>query len=95
MILILIPLAGIVLGLILWGAMRGLGAFDSLGGSGSGGSWRAERSDRSEWRDRGSMSLRERVEATPRGCLLSVLVACGVWVLGWLILLVIGLSVLS
>lgn len=91
MILVLIPLAGIVLGAVLWVAMRGMGAFNVLGTESGSYTTRSERV-----RDRPvATNLRERIEYMPRGCVLSVLVACGVWVLGWLIVLIVGLSLLA
>lgn len=87
MLLVLIPVAGVLLGAGLWLGMRGLGAFDSLdGGSPSG---------RSSWRDRGPLSVRERIQEAPSGCLLSIVIACGVWTLAWLVVLVVGLSLMS
>jgi len=87
-ILILIPVAGLVLGLVLWGAMRGLGAFNVLGAEPAGRSHAVTR-------DRVPTSIRERIEDMPRAFLLTVIIASGVWVLAWLILLLVGLSVLS
>jgi hypothetical protein len=88
LILILIPIAGLVLGVVLWITMRGLGAFNVLGAE--AGPYSSRTQDRPE-----ATNLRERIEYMPRGCLLSVVVACGVWVLGWLIALIVGLSLLA
>lgn len=89
MLLVLIPVAGILLGVGLWLGMRGLGAFDSLDGGGG------SPPGRSSWRDRGPLSVRERVQEAPSGCLLSIVIACGVWTLAWLVVLIVGLSLMS
>ena len=87
MILILVPLLGIVVGLLLYGGLRVTGAFGTLGDVGR---------QQDGWRERTrGLSLRERAEEIPRGCLLAVVVAAAVWVLGWLIVLVIGLNLLG
>lgn len=108
MILLLIPLAGIMLGLGLWAALRGFGALNLPGAEpssrgGGGPPWTSrERRDSRErmWRPSGSdgyapTGIRERIENLPQGCLFAVIITAGVWVLGWLIVLVVGLSYLS
>ena len=91
MILLLIPVAGLLLGLGLWAAFRGMGALNVLGVEGSG----PMRRDRA-YRDRPRpTSIREWFLQIRPGCLVAVIVAAGVWVLGWLIVLIIGLSYLS
>lgn len=81
------PLLGVLVGLLLYGGLRVTGAFGTLGDVGR----------QSEgWRDRTrGLSLRERAEEIPRGCLVAVIAAAAVWTLGWLILLVIGLNLLG
>lgn len=57
---------------------------------------------RLRWSDRsggggggsGRIFVPRRLEEVPQGCLVSVLVAMGVWILLWLVVLVIGLRVL-
>lgn len=84
------PLLGVLVGLLLYGGLRLTGAFGTLGDVAprreSGGGWRE--------RTRG-MSLRERAEEIPRGCLISVIAAAAVWCLGWIVVLGIGLDLLS
>lgn len=106
MILLLIPLAGLVLGVGLWIGLRGLEAL-SLGGS--------TRPERESWRERrgsrerfsfassgssgssgsSSQGVREWAERIPPGWLIAVIAATGVWVLGWLVILIVGLNFLS
>ena len=99
MILLLIPVAAVVIGAGLWVGLRGWGAL-SLG---------VDRPERVTWRDRragregrapfsvrpDSEGLREWSDRLPAGCLIAVIVASGVWVLGWLIVLIFGLNLLS
>ena len=92
MILLLIPVAGIFLGLGLWAAFRGLGALNVLGAD-SGGSGRGTRAARYE-RERPA-SVREWLAQIRPGCLVAVISVAAVWILGWLIVLIIGLSFLS
>ena len=87
MILLLIPLAGIVLGVALWGVLRGMGALNVLGVEGRVPQQTRER--------REATNLRERIEDIPQGCLIAVIAVTGLWILGWLVVLIIGLSVLS
>ena len=89
MILILIPLAGIFVGLALWAVLRGMGIMNVLGAENSGSSWR----DRRGYEPPSSM--RERIAQIRPGCLIGIIAVCGVWLLGWLIVLIVGLSVLS
>ena len=109
MILLLIPLGGLVLGLALWFGMRGLGALAM--GADPGPSWSDRRESwrekRESWRDRREArgpvsirtaapdSVREWADRIPQGCLIAVIVASAVWVLGWLIFLIYGLNLLS
>lgn len=110
MILVLIPLAGIMLGLGLWAALRSFGALnlpgaDSSSGRARGAPWtsRQPREQREPapraWgpssESYGTTGIRERIESLPQGCLLAVIITAGVWILGWLIVLVVGLSYLS
>jgi hypothetical protein len=106
-ILFLIPLGGIVLGLVLWIGLRGLGALSMGGGTGT-------RSERSTWRERRgdghgagfslpslrsggttAQGVRDWADRIPTGCLIAVIAATGVWILGWLIFLIFGLNFLS
>jgi hypothetical protein len=95
-ILILIPLVAAGLGVGVWAALRGVGALNFPGADSSSSSW----SDSPpRWRDREPRatpgSLGERIDQVPRGCLIAVIAAAGVWILAWLVLLVVGLSLLS
>lgn len=87
MILLLIPVAGIVLGVAAWAVLRGMGALNVLGVEGRVPAETRQRREPS--------NLRERVEDIPQGCLIAVIVVTGLWVLGWLVVLIVGLSVLS
>lgn len=100
MILILIPVAGIVLGVGLWVALRGLGALN-MPGSEPGPS-RPERRERpmptattSYYYGESSSGFRGWLDNIPQWALLTVIGLSGVWILGWLIVLIIGLSMLS
>lgn len=106
MILLLIPLAGLLLGLGLWVGLRGLG-MPSLGVDRPDRGWRGserERRDGGEgfsWRpsayssSSGGGGLREWADRMPAGCLIAVIAVSGLWILGWLIFLVFGLNLLS
>ena len=106
MILLLIPVAGVVLGLGLWVALRGLG-MPSMGIDRPDRGSRADRRDRREsgegftWRpasfttSSGGGGLREWADRMPAGCLIAVIAVTGLWVLGWLIFLIFGLNLLS
>ena len=102
MTLLLIPLAGIVLGVAAYLGLRAAGVFDVLGADPE--PWRArrerrpgqEREPRTLWPRYGfGPNLTERVEEAPRGCLYAIIGVTAIWVLGWLVVLVIGLSILS
>lgn len=103
MILILIPLVAAGLGIGLWVALRGVGALNFPGTEPSSSRSSSASSSWSDspprWRDRESRSapgsLGERIDQVPRGCLIGVIAAAGVWILAWLVLLVVGLSLLS
>lgn len=95
---LLIPVVAIGLGVGLWFLLRGVDALNVPGaepaassyrggyGSGyGGGSWSASRGG----------SVRERIDALPAGCLIGVIVVAGLWILGWVIVLIVGLSFLS
>ena len=90
---LLIPLVAVGLGVGLWFLLRGVGALNVPGtesrgastGGYSGSSWSASRGG----------SVRERIDALPAGCLIGVIVTAGLWILGWVIVLIVGLSLLS
>ena len=103
MILLLIPVAGIVLGLGLWVGLRGLG-MPSMGidrpqrgdrargrDSGEGFTWRPPSFSTSS----GGGGLREWADRMPAGCLIAVIAVTGLWIVGWLIFLIFGLNLLS
>ncbi len=99
MILLLIPVAGLVLGLGLWVGLR---RFDALT-LGFDGTDRASRRDRRS--GGGGFSLRpgsfrsegvrEWADNLPQGCLIGVIAVSVLWILAWLGLLIFGLSLLS
>ena len=98
MILVLIPLAGIALGVGLWALLRGLGALNIPGGDPGGGSRRGDGGGGGWSRSptySAPTSLRERIEDLPQGCLFAVIGVAGIWILGWVILLLVGLSLLT
>ena len=99
MILVLVPLAGVVLGIGLYLALRAAGVLNVLGGDVGP---RESRSLRTTWgeraasrHDNGPLSVRERAQDIPSGCLLAIIIATAVWIIGWLIVLIFGLSLLS
>ncbi|MFP5320032.1 MAG: hypothetical protein ACLGI2_17290 [Acidimicrobiia bacterium] len=91
---LLIPLVAVALGVGLWFLLRGVGAFNVPGadpGAGyGGGGYRP-----STWEASRGGSVRERIDALPQGCLIGVIVVSGLWILGWVIALFIGLSLLT
>lgn len=91
MILLLVPVFCVMAGLALYVALRATGAFGMLGGEG-------QRSDSATSWSSGSASpstLKERVQAVPPGCLLAIAVTAALWIIGWLVVLVVGLSILA
>jgi hypothetical protein len=92
-ILVLVPLVGVVLGVALYVILRGIGVFNILGGEPPTREARSYRAS-GEWRSRG-LSLGERLDAVPRGCLIAIIVVAGIWIIGWLVVLLVGLSFLS
>ncbi len=95
---LLIPLVGVAVGLGLWALLRGVNAFNvpdaDPAGSYSGGGRAATRSSGS-WAESRGGSIRERIDALPQGCLIGVIVVAALWILGWIVVLLIGLSLLS
>ncbi len=105
MILLLIPLAGLMLGVGLWIGLRGLNALNVPGGEPTAylppSQWEPQPQGQarqymppSGTSTRGS-TWRDRAADIPQGWLVGVIVVSGIWILGWLIVLVIGLSLLS
>lgn len=91
---LLVPILGIAVGVGMWFVLRGIGAMDVPGADpGGGGGYRAPAASR--WQESRGGSLRERIDALPAGCLIGVTVAAGLWVLGWVIVLIVGLSLLA
>lgn len=86
MILVLVPVLCAVVGLLLYVGLRLTGAFGVVGDDGGSG-WRASGG--------GDLTLRERVNEISPGWLLAVIVVASLWILGWLIVLGIGLNLLS
>lgn len=107
MILLLIPLVGIVLGVAAYLGLRAAGVFNVLGAE--PGPRRRGREEResgvrpSDVRGMGiswprfgyGPNLFDRTEGAPRGCLYAIIGVTAVWILGWLVVLIIGLSILS
>jgi len=101
-ILLLIPFGGVVLGVALWLSLRGLGALDMGAERPVRVSFRERRESRGS-RERGAPfsfrpapeGVREWADRIPQGCLIAVIVATAVWLLGWLIFLIYGLNLLS
>ena len=102
MTLLLIPLVGIVLGVAAYLGLRAAGVFNVLGTEPE--PWRPARGRPSSHEREPGMSwprfgygsnLTERAEQAPRGCLYAIIAVTAVWILGWLVLLVIGLNILS
>jgi hypothetical protein len=106
--LLLIPLAGIVLGVLAYLGLRASGVFNVLGAEPEtrrGGRERGSRRERTAVHDRGTLiswprfgygpALTDRFEGAPRGCLYAIIAVTAIWILGWLVLLVVGLSILS
>jgi hypothetical protein len=106
--LLLIPLVGIVLGVLAYLGLRAAGVFNVLGAEPA--PWRAAperapRRERTARRERDTLiswprfgygpGLTERFESAPRGCLYAIIGVTAIWILGWLVLLVVGLSLLS
>lgn len=90
---LLIPFAAAALGVGLWFLLRGVGALNVPSadpGTGYGGGYRA-----STWQESRGGSFRERIDALPQGCLIAVIVVAGLWILGWGVALIIGLSLLT
>ncbi|HEX6595738.1 MAG TPA: hypothetical protein VF045_02310 [Acidimicrobiales bacterium] len=99
LVALLIPLVGIAVGLGLWALLRGVNAFnvpdaDPSGSYGGGGGRVATRSS-GTWAESRGGSVRERIDALPQGCLIGVIVVAALWILGWIVVLLIGLSLLS
>ena len=91
MILLLIPVAAVFLGLGLWAVTRGLGALNVPGVDAYEPLTRRQaRAERPR-----PTSVREWFTSIPSGWLVGVIVVCGVWIVGWLVVLIIGLSFLS
>ena len=89
MILVLVPLLGVVVGLVLYAALRATGAFGVFAGSEASST--VSRSRASD----ASSSLGERIRGVSPGCLIAVIAAAAVWILGWFIVLAVGLNLLT
>ncbi len=92
MILLLVPLLCAALGAVLYFALRATGTFGVFAGSGATATASSGTASR---RAAPPSSLRERIQETPPGWLIAVIALCGVWILGWLVVLFVGLSLLS
>ena len=87
-VFLLILVVAAIGGVVAYVAMQ----YTGLSSSGSGGD--PSRGFTSGWADRGG-SFSERVAGAPSGCLVAVLVAAGVWIAAWLVVLVLGLRVFT
>lgn len=86
----------VLLLILVVAAIGGVGAYLAMQYSGTSfGSSAADRPFTSGWDDRRGGALTERIADAPSGCLIAVLVAVGVWVVLWTVVLVLGLRVLS
>jgi amino acid transporter len=90
-ILLLVPVFCAVAGVAVYGVLRLTGVLDfaSLGTTPQvrEPGWRPWRSEATTFRDR--------IEEIPRGVLLGVIIAAGAWILGWVVVLIVGLSLLA
>jgi hypothetical protein len=98
-ILLLVPLVGAVLGVGLYLVLRAAGVLNVLG---SEPAPRSSRSTRETWgaararRDRSErVTLLDRVDIVPHGCLYGIIAITAIWIIGWLVVLIFGLSLLS
>jgi hypothetical protein len=105
-ILLLIPVAGLLLGVGLWLGMRSLNTLNVPGGEPSTylppSQWDPQPAQPQSRQyvppstlSTGETTWRDRAASIPHGWLIGVVVVCGLWILGWLILLIVGLSLLS
>ncbi len=90
MLLLLVPVLCALAGLAIYGGLRLTGVFEIPGAS--------ERPPpREPWRPWKSEAtgLRERINEIPRGWLLGITITCGVWIVGWVLILAVGLHLLT
>ena len=87
MILLLVPLLCAAVGLILYVGLRATGAFGVVAGGGSSAS--------TTYGSSAPSSIRERIRDIPSGWLIAVIAVSGVWIVGWLIVLAVGLNLLT
>ncbi len=87
----------VLLIILVVAAVGGVAAYVIMQFTGVFGTGRDEprllRGDRSDTGP-GRISVPRRLEEVPQGCLVTVLVAMGIWIVLWLIVLVVGLRVL-
>ncbi|MDQ3978529.1 MAG: hypothetical protein M3314_03125 [Actinomycetota bacterium] len=95
MILLLVPVLCAVVGLILYAALRATGAFGEFAGSLGSGSGSGSGSGRTTYRSSAPSGFRERLQEIPSGWFIAVIAVSGVWILGWLIVLAVGLNLLT
>lgn len=87
MILLLVPVLCVAVALVLYAGLRATGAFGAFAGGGG--------STSTTYGSAAPSNLRERIQEIPSGWLIAIIAVCGVWVLGWLIVLAVGLSLLA
>jgi hypothetical protein len=91
LILLLVPVVCALAGLAIYGVLKLTGVFEFPGVESRPAvrepGWRPWRSE--------ATGFRARVDEIPRGCLLGVIIAVGVWIVGWLVVLVLGLHLLG
>ena len=87
MILLLVPVLCAGAGLALYAGLRATGAFGTVAGTSP--------PPARTYTSAPPSGLAERIQAIPSGWLVAVIALCGVWILGWLIVLAVGLNLLS
>jgi hypothetical protein len=90
-ILLLVPVLCAVVGVVLYGALRATGAFGVFASADGASSSRVSRGRSSAE----PSSIRERVQNIAPGWLWAVVATAAIWILGWLIILLVGLSLLT
>ncbi len=98
MILLLVPVAGALVGLALWVALRQVGLLglppgDTAGTTGGTGGERGYGYG-GGGSDRGS-GVRGFLDSLPAGLLVGVIVVSAIWITMWLVALFVGMGILS
>ena len=90
MILFLVPVLCAVAGLILYVALRATGAFGVFAGTDGRATTAATRRASTP-----PSTLGERIRGIPPGWLVAVIALAALWIVGWLVVLAIGLNLLT